>query len=81
MEQLLDIKDDKEVGNRVTSRISAKDKKFIRYVDGAEVYSMHQKTFEKLAKDANARYKVGKLVLVNTQIIDKYLETCRVIDT
>ena len=81
MEQILDIKDNKEIGNGKDAPISAKDKKFIRYVDGAEVYSMNSRTFEKLAKNANARYKVGKLVLVNTQIIDKYLETCRVIDT
>ena len=33
-----------------------------------------------LARNANATYKVGKMVLVNTQIIDKYLETCRVIE-
>ena len=58
-----------------------KDKKFVRYIDGAELYSMHPKTFEKLARDANARYKIGKMVLVNTQIIDKYLETCRLIES
>ncbi len=57
-----------------------KDKKFVRYEKGAELYDMCQKSFEKLARNANATYKVGKMVLVNTQIIDKYLETCRVIE-
>lgn len=60
--------------------LQLKDKKFVRYDKGAELYDMCQKSFEKLAKDANATYKVGKMVLVNTLIIDKYLETCRIIE-
>ena len=35
---------------------------------------------EKLARNANATYKVGKMVLVNTQIIDRYHESCRIIE-
>ena len=34
---------------------------------------------EKLARNANSTYKVGKMVLVNTQIIGRYLESCRII--
>ncbi len=52
----------------------------MRNATGAELYGMCQKTFEELAKKANARHKVGKIVLVSTELIDKYLETCRVID-
>ena len=55
-------------------------RKFIRYKDGYDYYGICQKTFEKLAKDANATYKVGKLVLVNVEILDQYLETCRIIE-
>ena len=55
-------------------------RKFIRYKDGYDYYGICQKTFEKIAKDANATYKVGKLVLVNVEILDKYLETCRIIE-
>ena len=30
--------------------------------------------FKKLARDADAVYKYGKMVLVNTKIVDEYLE-------
>ena len=36
--------------------------------------------FEKLAKDANATYKIDKLVLVNCDIFEEYLETFRIVD-
>ena len=49
-------------------------KKFVRYKEGAELYSISQKKFEQLAKDAGATYKVGKAVLVNCHILDDYLE-------
>ena len=52
-------------------------KRFVRYKEGAEMYSMCQSKFEKLAKDANATYKVDKLVLVNCDIFEAYLETFR----
>ena len=32
-------------------------KKFVRYKEGAELYSMCQKKFERIAHDANAVYK------------------------
>lgn len=53
-------------------------KKFVRYKEGAEIYSMCQSKFEQLAKDAKAIYKVDKLVLVNCEIFEEYLETFRV---
>jgi hypothetical protein len=49
-------------------------KKFVRYKDGAELYSMSLRQFRELAEEAEAVYKKGKMVLVNTQIIDEYLE-------
>lgn len=51
------------------------EKKFVRYQDGAEIYSISVRKFQDLAKDAGAIYKVGKMVLVNCEILDKYLET------
>ena len=50
------------------------EKKFVRYGEWAQLYSMSQSTFEKLAKEAKAIYKYNKLVLVNTEKIDEYLE-------
>ena len=52
-------------------------KKFVRYKEGAEMYSMCQTKFEKMAKDAHAVYKLDKLVLVNCEIFEAYLETFR----
>ncbi len=34
---------------------------------------------EQIAKESKATYKVGKLVLVNTEILDKYLELYRLV--
>lgn len=53
-------------------------KKFVRYKEGAEMYSMGLTKFQELAKQANAIYKVDKLVLVNCDIFERYLESFRV---
>ena len=50
-------------------------KKFVRYQEGAELYSMSLQKFQDLAKDAGVIYKVGKMVLVNCEIFDQYMET------
>ena len=56
------------------------NKRFVRYAEGAEIYSMSVSKFMQLAKDAKACYKVNQLVLVNLDIIDRYLETFNIID-
>ena len=61
-------------GAQVMIRNQKIEKKFVRYGEGAQLYSMSQSTFEKLAKEAKAIYKYHKLVLVNTEKIDEYLE-------
>ena len=55
----------------------ANAKRFVRYKEGAELYSMCQTKFEEIAKEAGAVYKLNKLVLVNCDILDDYLETFR----
>lgn len=50
-------------------------KKYVRYQEGSEIYSMSVRKFQDLAKDAEAVYKVGKMVLVNCEIFDRYMET------
>ncbi|WP_207654508.1 DUF6462 family protein [Lacrimispora amygdalina] len=52
-------------------------KKFVRYPEGAEMYSMGLSSFTKLAREAKAVYKKGNIVLVNINIVDEYLETFR----
>ena len=54
------------------------NKKYVRYKDGAEKYSICQSKFEKMAKDAKAVYKIGKVVLVNCEIFERYLETFKI---
>ena len=49
-------------------------KKFVRYKEGADLYSMSQRSFEKLAKEAEAVCKYNKMALVNVEKVDKYLE-------
>lgn len=52
-------------------------KKFVRYAEGAQLYSMGLHTFQNLAKDAGAIYRIKRVVLVNLDIIDEYLEAFR----
>ena len=52
-------------------------KKFVRYEEGAMLYSMGVDTFQQLAKDARAVYHVKRIVLVNLDLIDEYLEAFR----
>lgn len=52
-------------------------KKFVRYDEGAKKYSMGLSKFQTLAREARATYKVDKLVLVNCELFEKYLETFR----
>lgn len=54
------------------------NKKFVRYKEGADLYSMSQSKFEQMAKDAGAIYKLNKLVLVNMEVFDDYLESFRI---
>ena len=46
-------------------------KKFVRYQEGAELYSIGLTKFQELAKE-------DKVALVNCEIFEKYLETFRI---
>jgi hypothetical protein len=61
----------------LAGKVKGKAKKFVRYKEGAELYSVGLHTFEAWAKEAKAIYHVGHIVLVNTDLIDEYLETYR----
>ena len=56
------------------------NKRFVRYPEGAEMYSMSLSKFQQLAKDAKVCYKMNRLVLVNLDILDEYLETFHIED-
>ena len=54
------------------------EKKYVRYKEGAEIYSISQSLFERLAKQSGAIYKIGRAVLVNCEIFEEYLDTFRI---
>ena len=53
-------------------------KRLVRYKEGAEMYSMGMNKFQALAKDAGAILKIDRMVLVDLDTFDEYLETFRV---
>lgn len=57
--------------------VKSGEKRFFHYQEGAELYSMGLHTFEQIAKEAGAIYKIRRLVLVNLDIFDEYLDTFR----
>ena len=58
-------------------KTKASSRKFVRYQEGAERYSLGLTKFKELAIDAGAVYKVGKVALVNCEIFEQYLELFR----
>ena len=61
---------------RATKKVEKK--RLVRYKEGAEMYSMGMNKFQSLAKDAGAILKIDRMVLVDLDIFDQYLETFRV---
>lgn len=57
-----------------------KRKRLVRYKEGAEMYSMGMNKFQALAKDARAVLKIDRMVLVDLDIFDEYLETFQSIE-
>lgn len=54
--------------------VSSGKKKFVRYAEGAALCSLGLHTFQEIAKEANAVYRIKRCVLVNTEKVDEYLE-------
>lgn len=53
-------------------------KRLVRYKEGSEMYSMGMNKFQSLAKDAGAILKIDRMVLVDLDTLDQYLESFRV---
>ena len=49
-------------------------KRLVRYKEGAEMYSMGMNKFQTLAKDAGAVLKIDRMVLVDLDVFERYLE-------
>lgn len=52
-------------------------KKFVRYKEGAERYSLGLTKFQALAKEVKSVYKIDGVALVNCELFERYLETFR----
>ncbi|MDD6070305.1 MAG: DUF6462 family protein [Clostridiales bacterium] len=48
--------------------------KYIRQVDGPKVYPMGRHSFDKIARQAGAVLKVCGMVIIDTQLFDKFLD-------
>lgn len=74
-------REDKNMGNgrkpieNLDEMVKNKKKKYVRYAEGAELYSMGLHSFQSLAKDAGAVRKVKGVVLVNTEKIEEFIES------
>ena len=53
---------------------AARTKKYVRYREGTELYSIGITKFQEMAHEAKEVYENGKLALVNCNKIEKYLE-------
>ncbi len=60
--------------------VRTRGKKFVSLQEGALLYSLGLHTFNNIAKEAGAIYKIKRRVLVNTELVDEYLETFREFD-
>ena len=62
---------------RLENLVLSGGKKFVSYKEGAELLSIGLHSFEELAKDAKAIYKIKGRVLINIQLVYDYMEAFR----
>lgn len=55
--------------------IAAAQRKYVTVEEGAALYGFGIHGFDKLARDAGARRKIGRKILINTHKLDDYIET------
>ena len=54
--------------------IDEQKRTFVSYAQGARMYSMNYYSFVKLAKEAGANIRIKKNVVIDLELIEKYLE-------
>ena len=57
--------------------LARKKKKYIRYEEGAVLYSMGKNSFRQIAQDAHAIVRLKRIALVNVEVLNEYLESFR----
>ncbi len=53
-----------------------KKQKYLRYSEACKVYGVGRTTMNKWVKFSGAARKIDRLVLINTEILDEYIESC-----
>lgn len=67
----------KQLSN-IEEMLGNKRKKYVRYDEGAQLFSMGLHSFQQLAKDAGAVYKIKNIVLVNVDEVEEFIRTFKV---
>ena len=75
-----DMKKREKDMERIRKEIANGSKRWVRYDEGAELYSVGVHTFRKIAQDARAIYKVGNVILIDTIKLDRFIEAFEVED-
>ena len=52
--------------------LAGKKKKYVRYEEGAVLYSMGKNSFRQVAQDAHAIVRLKRIALVNVEVLDEY---------
>lgn len=52
-------------------------KKYLSYKEAEIVYSFQHKKLLELADDAGATIRIGRIVMIDTEILDKYIDSFR----
>lgn len=50
-------------------------RKYVRYPEACELYGVSLSTMKRWVKASGSGRKVDKLVLINTEVLDQYIET------
>ena len=61
-------------GPDLNKYLEGRRRKYTTYAQGAKLYSMHYYAFVKLAKEAGANIKIKKKVLIDLDILERYIE-------
>ncbi len=67
----------KKEGPDLSRYIANNAKRYVNYRQASIIYSVPYYAFVKMAKDANACWKIRKTVIVDLDKFDSYLETKR----
>lgn len=61
---------------RATFQLQLEGRRFVRYKEGAKMYSMSENKFRELSEAAEAIHHFGKMALIDTVKIDEFLLMC-----